>query len=102
VTLLLEHGGLGTVTGLVTEVAESDVSVAPRELLEHPGFPTKIGNDGVARPVSTAYFARVTLDPAEAAPEFLPRGIGHATIEATPQSVAARVLRFVRQTFRFR
>lgn len=102
VTLLLEHGGLSTVTGLVTEVAESDVSVAPRELLEHPGFPTKIGNDGVARPVSTAYFARVTLDPAEAAPEFLPRGIGHATIEATPQSIAARVLRFVRQTFRFR
>lgn len=102
VTMLLEHAGLRPVTGLVVDVAESDVSVAPRELLQHPCFPTKVGSDGVARPVSTAYFARVAIDNEDSLPDFVPRGIGQATVEAAPQSIAARLGRFIRQTFRFR
>lgn len=102
VALLLEHGSLRSVQGLVADIAESDVNVAPRELLEHDHFPTKIGSDGTPHPVSTAYFARVTLDEPTTPIDLFTRGTGMAAIDVEPQSILIRFTRFVRQTFRFR
>ncbi len=102
VELLLDHIGLSEQSGVILEVAEIDLSVAPRELVEHAHFPTKVGSDGVARPVSTAYLARVRLDPAASNPTYVLRGTGYASIEAAQQSAFARLSRFVRLTFRFR
>ena len=74
---------------------------APPELLESGSVPTRVGEDGSARPISTAYQVRITLDLPEDSTLIL-RGTGRARIEAASQSTARRLLRFLRQTFRFR
>ena len=102
VEFLLDHIGLREQSGVILEVAEIDLSVAPRELVEHAHFPTKVGSDGIARPVSTAYLARVRLDSAADRSTYVLRGTGYASIEAAQQSAFARLARFMRQTFRFR
>ena len=99
VELLVDHVADHKLQGTIVEIAEVDLSIAPRELLEHPDFPTRLGTDGVARPVSTAYQARVRLDGDES---LQLRGTGRAKINALPMSLASRVRRFLSRTFRFR
>ncbi len=99
VELLLDHVADRHVSGQIVEIAEVDLSVAPRELVEHPDFPTRLGSDGVPRPVSTAYQARVRLDGDES---LVLRGTGVAKVDAQSLSVADRLRRFLGRTFRFR
>ena len=101
VELLFDHHPEEILTGKVSEIAEIDLDVAPPELIESGSFPTRVGEDGIARPISTAYQVRITLDLPEASTLIL-RGTGRARIEAASQSTARRLLRFLRQTFRFR
>ncbi|MBC8288984.1 MAG: HlyD family efflux transporter periplasmic adaptor subunit, partial [Planctomycetes bacterium] len=101
VELLFDHHPEELLTGKVSEIAEIDLDIAPPELIESGSFPTRVGEDGIARPISTAYQVRITLDLPESSTLIL-RGTGRARIEAASQSTARRLLRFLRRTFRFR
>ena len=100
VELSIEHIAGRTVTGKILDLSEIDLSVAPRELIEHDDFPTRLDSQGVPRPVTTAYQARVAFSSNDA--ELILGGVGIAKIHVPKQSLAARGLRFFRQTFRFR
>jgi putative peptide zinc metalloprotease protein len=100
VELLIDHVAEEILTGEIVDVAEIDLDVAPRELIEHDEFPTRLDADGIPRPLATAYQARVRLDPV--ASQLIVRATGLAKIHSHPQSAGQRLLRFFRQTFRFR
>jgi putative peptide zinc metalloprotease protein len=100
VELSIEHIAGRTVTGKILDLSEIDLSVAPRELIEHDDFPTRLDSQGIPRPVTTAYQARVAFSLND--PEMILGGVGIAKIQVPNQSLAARGLRFFRQTFRFR
>lgn len=100
VKLLIDHIPEEILTGEIIDVAEIDLDVAPRELIEHDEFPTRLDTDGIPRPLATAYQARVRLDPV--ASQLIVRATGLAKIQSVPQSAGQRLARFFRQTFRFR
>lgn len=100
VELMIDHVPEEILTGEIVDIAEIDLDVAPRELIEHDEFPTRFDADGVPRPLATAYQARVRLDPV--ASQLIVRATGLAKIQSLPQSAGQRLLRFFRQTFRFR
>ncbi|NQV28759.1 MAG: HlyD family efflux transporter periplasmic adaptor subunit [Rhodopirellula sp.] len=100
VELMINHVPEEVLTGEIVDIAEIDLDVAPRELIEHDEFPTRLDADGIPRPLATAYQARVRLDPV--ASQLIVRATGLAKIHSQPQSVGQRLLRFFRQTFRFR
>jgi putative peptide zinc metalloprotease protein len=100
VELLIDHIPDEILTGEIVDIAEIDLDVAPRELIEHDEFPTRLDADGIPRPLATAYQARVRLNPV--ASQLIVRATGLAKIQSVPQSAGQRLLRFFRQTFRFR
>ena len=100
VELAIDHIADRTITGRIRELAEIDLSVAPRELIEHDDFPTRLDDQGIPRPVTTAYQARVEFSVTDR--ELILRGSGLAKIVVPNQSLATRAQRFLRQTFRFR
>ncbi|MGZ0169451.1 MAG: hypothetical protein ACKVHE_07840 [Planctomycetales bacterium] len=100
VELMIDHIPEEILTGEIIDVAEIDLDVAPRELIEHDEFPTRLDADGIPRPLATAYQARVHLDPV--ASQLIVRATGLAKIHSLEQSAGQRLLRFFRQTFRFR
>ncbi|MFT5092010.1 MAG: putative peptide zinc metalloprotease protein [Porticoccaceae bacterium] len=100
VELMIDHVPDEILTGEIVDIAEIDLDVAPRELIEHDEFPTRLDADGIPRPLATAYQARVRLNPA--ASQLIVRATGLAKINSVPQSAGQRLLRFFRQTFRFR
>lgn len=100
VELLIDHVSEEILTGEIVDIAEIDLDVAPRELIEHDEFPTRLDADGIPRPVATAYQARVRLNTVNS--QLIVRATGLAKIHSQPQSAGKRLLRFFRQTFRFR
>ena len=100
VELLIDHIADEILTGEIIDIAEIDLDVAPRELIEHDEFPTRLDADGIPRPLATAYQARIRLNPV--ASQLIVRATGMAKIHSVPQSAGQRLLRFFRQTFRFR
>jgi putative peptide zinc metalloprotease protein len=100
VELMIDHVPEEILTGEIVDIAEIDLDVAPRELIEHDEFPTRLDADGIPRPLATAYQARVRLDPV--ASQLIVRATGLAKIQSLPQSTGQRLMRFFRQTFRFR
>ncbi|MDA1161559.1 MAG: HlyD family efflux transporter periplasmic adaptor subunit [Planctomycetota bacterium] len=100
VELRIDHVPGEILTGQIVDIAEIDLDVAPRELVEHDEFPTRLDSDGIPRPVTTAYQARVRLDPATS--KLSVRGTGLAKIHTSPQSAGRRLLRFFQRSFRFR
>jgi putative peptide zinc metalloprotease protein len=100
VELMIDHVPDEILTGEIVDIAEIDLDVAPRELIEHDEFPTRLDAEGVPRPLATAYQARVRLDPV--ASQLIVRATGLAKIQSLPQSAGQRLMRFFRQTFRFR
>jgi putative peptide zinc metalloprotease protein len=85
-------------TGIVREVAQIDLKVTPRELLQHEDLPTRMNQQGRPELVSTSYQARVELDPHGYS--LLNGTTGAAKIETAPQSLAARLARYLSRTFR--
>ncbi|MBI1312399.1 hypothetical protein GC176_14000 [bacterium] len=101
VDLLVDHLADRWLSGAVADIAEVDLTEAPRELTEHEDFPTRLDADGSVRPAATAYQVRVRLDADRSLP-FTLRAPARIRIEVTDRSLAQRTLRFMRQTFRFR
>jgi putative peptide zinc metalloprotease protein len=98
VRLKLDERPGEVLTGTVREVAAIDLKVTPRELLQHEDLPTRMDEEGRPELVSTSYQARVELDPHDAM--LLNGTTGTAKIETVPQSLAARLSRYLSRTFR--
>lgn len=87
-----------SLTGTITTIGELDLKIAPRELVIAGDLPSRIDESGAPRPLSTSYQARVAFDPSQRLA--LRNGaIGRAKISVESQSVATRVIRYLRQTF---
>ena len=85
-------------TGTVKDVAQIDLKVTPRELFQHEDLPTRINEQGRPELVSTSYQARVEFDSHDVT--FSAGSTGTAKIETAPQSLAARLSRYLSRTFR--
>jgi putative peptide zinc metalloprotease protein len=86
-----------SLTGTIAAIGELDLKVAPRELVIAGDLPSRIDESGTPRPLNTSYQARVELDPER---HRLQSGApGRAKIYAEPQSIAQRLMRYLRQTF---
>jgi len=85
--------------GTITEIAKTDLKVAPRELAKGEELPVRVDDEGITRPVETSYQARVALDDYGA--RLLTGTRGRAKILAEPQSLARRLYRYLGRTFRF-
>lgn len=85
-------------TGIVKDVAQMDLKVTPRELIQHEDLPTRINEQGRPELVSTSYQARVELDAGETT--LLAGTTGSAKIETAPQSLLKRLSRYLSRTFR--
>lgn len=99
VRLQFNHLPRTVLEGTVLEIAEIDLKIAPRDLVAHEDLPTRTDESGVRRLVSTSYQARVRLDEFKA-PLFI-GAQGRAKIESAPQSLAARLHRYLSRTFHF-
>ena len=86
--------------GTIHEIAEIDVKLAPRQLIDGQYLPVKTDKSGTAQPLQTLYRARVVFDPA--APNVLIGARGTAKILAEPRSLANRIGRYLATTFNFR
>jgi putative peptide zinc metalloprotease protein len=85
--------------GTILEVAEIDLKVAPRDLIDHEDLPTRTDGSGVRRLLSTAYQARVRFDK-HAQPLFI-GAQGRAKIDVAPRSLYDRLSRYLSRTFHF-
>jgi putative peptide zinc metalloprotease protein len=86
-----------TYNGRVVEIARLDLDVMPRELAAAGDVPARTDSSGLARPLDTWYQARVALD---ANPRHgLARVHGRAKIAVAPQTLAARIARYLKKTF---
>ncbi len=86
-------------SGSITRIAQVDLKVAPRELAAEGRLPTRTDRGGVPRPASTSYQVHVALDDHPHA--LLIGAAGEARIESHPQTLAARLMRYLSRTFRF-
>ncbi len=86
-------------TGRVTQVGESRVETVPVELAKAGKVATTISDDGIPRPTSTSFQARIAIDPLDA--EVALRSTGKASISVSPSSLGHRLYRYACDTFRF-
>ena len=86
--------------GTITEIAKTDLKVAPRELASGKQLPIRIDDQGIPRPVETSYQARVVLDEHDG--PLLPGTGGRAKILVARQSLGRRLYRALGRTFNFR
>ncbi len=93
-------------TGRITEIAPEALRVAPKALsTKYKGeLSTKTDpTNGVERPMSTSYQARVPLEEPKDLLPLLRLGLtGQAKIYADPQTCATRLWRFIGRTFNFK
>ena len=87
------------ISGTVTEVAEIDVDVAPRQLAYGGELPVRTDDSGVARPLAASYQVRVEIDSLDR--HLLLGAPGRVKIHAAGESLFARARRWLRGTFHF-
>jgi putative peptide zinc metalloprotease protein len=85
--------------GTVTEIAEIDVDVAPRQLAYNGELPVRKDDSGLARPLSASYQVRIELDAGDH--RLLMGAPGRVRIHAPGESLAGRLRRWLRGTFHF-
>ena len=85
--------------GTIEEIGELDLEIAPRELLLHADLPVWIDADGLPRPLTTTYRARVALD--QHPQNLLLNASGYAKVYISDQSLARRLIRFLSRSFRW-
>jgi putative peptide zinc metalloprotease protein len=90
-----------SLSGTIASIGELDLKVAPRELAIAGDLPSRIDESGTPRPLSASYQARVDLDPAERL-SLRSGALGRAKISVDSQSLARRLIRYLRQTFESR
>ncbi|MCY2987774.1 MAG: HlyD family efflux transporter periplasmic adaptor subunit [Planctomycetota bacterium] len=87
------------VRGTITEIAKIDLQADPNLLTAVGDLPARRDANGIPRPLTTAYQARIALDDHD---EKLAAGApGWCQITVAPQSLGHRILRYLSRTFRF-
>ncbi len=99
VSLKLDELPNQTLTGKVKAVAQIDMQVAPRELVDQGNLPSQADESGASRPLQTVYQARIMLDDLPLA--LRDRSAGRAKIAAPAQSLGGRLCRWLEETFQF-
>ncbi len=84
--------------GEVEEIAQEDVADVPAELAVDQQVAHQVDASGRRRPLRTAYQIRVALDPHDAHLVMGARGRGK--VLAPPQTLAQRLVRLIRETFK--
>ena len=97
VRVALDHLPGQVFEGQIVDIANQDLKVMPRELQSSGDLPSRTDDRGVSRPLDTWYQARVLFDTDP--PRLLAGLHGQAKIEAAPQSLGTRLLRYLEQTF---
>jgi putative peptide zinc metalloprotease protein len=88
-----------TLSGSVANLSESQLDVAPSELVAVGSLSVVRDEQGVARPASASFQVRVVLDSPD---RLIPlRAAGTAAIRVAPQSFGQRIYRYLASTFRF-
>ena len=98
VRILLDETPGRSLWGQVSQISAMDLKVAPRELARHESLPTRPDEAGTPRPVSPSYQVRVELEPHDT--PLLVGEAGEAKIHVEPQTLLARLARYLNRTFR--
>jgi putative peptide zinc metalloprotease protein len=85
--------------GTITEIAKIDLQTEPQLLAAAGALPTRRDEHGVARPLTTAYQARIALD--EHSEKLVAGAPGRCKITVAPQSLGQRAVRYLSRTFSF-
>ena len=94
---LPQHPG-GIIDGTVKELARIESDELPLHLTATGAIRSQSDESGVSRPLQTTYQVRIRLQ--EPLEEVLPGTTGRVLIVAPPQTLAARVARWLSRTFR--
>ena len=95
----LDQGAGQVLTGTVSEVAEIDADVAPRQLAYGGALPVREDSSGILRPASRSYQVRIEFEATGDAP--LLGAPGRVRIRAPWESLWQRLHRLIRGTFYF-
>ena len=99
VRIQLDELPSGIIQGTITEIAKTDLKIAPRELVGGGSLLTRQDDEGRPVPVGASYQARVVLDEHEY--RLLTGSRGRAKILADPQPLIERLYRYLKRTFTF-
>jgi putative peptide zinc metalloprotease protein len=95
----LDQAAGAVLWGTITEIAEIDVDIAPRQLASGKDLPTRKDSAGMARPLSASYQVRIELDATDR--PLLLGAPGRVRIHAPAESLLGRINRWLRGTFHF-
>lgn len=95
--MVLDHMPDTVLDGKVVEISQLDMKVMPRELTQARDVPSRTDDRGISRPLDTWYQVRVVFD--EQPPQLVARVHGQAKIAVAPETLAARLSRWLKQTF---
>jgi putative peptide zinc metalloprotease protein len=95
----LDQAAGAVLWGTISEIAEIDVDVAPRQLAYGKDLPTRTDSAGLARPLSASYQVRIELDATDR--PILLGAPGRVRIHAPAESLLGRINRWLRGTFHF-
>jgi putative peptide zinc metalloprotease protein len=98
VKIRLDQWPWKTLRGTVVEISQINLEVASPALVAGGDIPVRTDSDGVSRPVSTVYQARIDLDESDF--HALAGASGRCKIAVAPQSIARRLARYVSRNFR--
>lgn len=87
------------IRGSITEIAKIDLQAEPDQLTAAGTLPARQDANGIARPLTTAYQARIALD--DHGEKLAVGACGRCKITVAPQSLGQRMLRYLSRTFRF-
>lgn len=89
-----------TLRGTVDSVSQVDAADLPLHLTATGAIPQKLDANHQPQALATVYQVRIALT--EPPPNLLPGATGTVLLHAAPQTLAARLTRWLGQTFRFR
>ena len=98
VQLDVNSGAANLIRGEVRQISRQDLQIVPPELAADREVATRRDEGGTARPMSTSYQVRVMLDNTPGSAR-LQSFRGRAFIRATPETIVARLRRWIRRNF---
>ncbi len=99
VEVKIDQAAGAIIAGTVTEIAEVDVEVAPRQLAKTGDLASRTDAAGIARPLSASYQVRIALAADDHA--ILLGAPGRVRIHCPAESILTRVSRWLRGSFHF-